>query len=64
MVRSDENIDWLSEKYGKLMRPWEHYLTLENTNWTDELKFNSWKIKYSYSLDKDTKSFEQFKHKG
>ena len=60
MIRSDKNFDWLTEKYGAYMRPWEYHVTLDNTSWTAENKAGSREILYTYSLRNDLVKVDQF----
>ena len=53
MFRSEKNYDWLTEKYGADVRPWEFKVTLDNKDWKNTMATGQNKIFYTYSLRND-----------
>jgi len=50
MFRSDRSSEWLIEKYGVDVRPWECRVILDNKDWQQTLQNGHNKIRYTYSL--------------
>ena len=53
MVRSEKTFQWLTEKYGSDIRPWEYRVTLDNKDWQNTVASGQNKIYYAYSLKND-----------
>ena len=53
MYRSEKKYEWLTQKYGADVRPWECQVILENKDWQNTLKNELNKIHYTYSLKND-----------
>lgn len=53
MYRSEKKYEWLTQKYGADVRPWECRVILDNKDWQNTVKNGLNKIHYTYGLKND-----------
>ena len=53
MTKVERKQNWLLEKYGQGVRPWQFSVLMENKNWQEALHLGFNKTTYSYVLKND-----------